>query len=318
MTTSILKSDDLKAVDRTIRAGFLSAYNAKETYNPLWPLVATRQTSESRENLYPLAIDAAQIREWSEGERVKNGLVIESARVANKKFELTYAVSRDDLEDDMSGAVRQLVSRLRSGAGKFRRHPDRLMSSVLINNTTALDGVALFSASHKVNPTDPASASYANTDTGALTLANVVAARAAMLEVKGADGDPVNEDPKVLMVPPALEGTARKIAGADRIIYSGSGTDSNESNVWLGTFMVVVNPYLSAAHGGSDTAWYLTDTSDPEDRGLIYQVRQDVEITTRFNPADPGVFDLDVYTWGARVRHTVAAGNPRRIYRRTG
>ena len=64
--------------------------------------------------------------------------------------------------------------------------------------------------------------------------------------------------------------------------------------------------------------WYDVDNTDPEDRALIYQVREEVEIVTRFNPSDPGVFDLDVYTWGARARRTAAAGNPRRIFRRTG
>jgi len=315
---TILKSDDLRVVDRTLRAAFLTSYNSKESYTPRWPLVATRQTSDGKGNIYPLAIDAAAIREWSEGERVKNGLVIESARVDNVTFELTYSVKADDFNDDLSGSTRQLVSRLRSGAGKFQRHPDKLMSNVLKSNTVCLDGLALFHASHPIDPTNVAAGTYGNTDTGALTMGNVVATRALMLDFKGADGDPVNEDPKILMVPSALEGTARKIAGADKLVYSATLTDSPESNVWVGQFTVIVNPYLSAAHGGSDTAWYLIDSTDSEDRALIYQVRQEPEIVTRFNPADPGVFDLNLYTWGAKARHAVAGGNPRRIYRRTG
>lgn len=315
---TILKSDDLKVVDRTLRAAFLTSYNSKETYTPRWPLVATRQTSEGRGNIYPFAVDAAAIREWTDGERVKNGLVIESARVDNQKFELTYTVKADDFLDDLSGSTRQLVSRLRSGAGKFQRHPDKLMSTVLKSNTVCLDGLALFHASHPIDPTNVGAGTYGNTDTGALTLANVVSTRALMLEFKGADGDPVNEDPKIIMVPPALEGQGKKIAKAERLIYTGTASDSPESNVWQGEFTVIVNPFISAAHGGSDTAWYLIDSTDTEDRALIYQVRLEPEIVTRFNPSDPGVFDLDQYTWGAKARHTVAGGNPRRIYRRTG
>lgn len=315
---TVLKSADLVDLDRTVRAAFETAYNAPETYTPIHTQFATTQQSMSRENLYPLAMDASTIREWSEGERVFNGLVVESARVVNKKFELSYKVARESLDDDMSGTVQRLVSRLRSGAGKFRRHEDKLVFSVIKNNSTALDAVALFSASHPVDISDSSAGTLSNTDSGALTIANLAATRRLMQEFKGADGDPINDDPRVILVPPALEATARKIVGAESIIYTGTATDNPETNVWRGYFTVIVCPYLAAAQGGSDSYWYMVDTTDPEDRALIYQVREEVEIVTRFNPSDPGVFDLDVYTWGARARRTAAAGNPRRIFRRTG
>ena len=87
---TVLKSADLVDLDRTVRAAFETAYNAPETYTPIHTQFATTQQSMSRENLYPLAMDASTIREWSEGERVFNGLVVESVRVVNKKFELSY------------------------------------------------------------------------------------------------------------------------------------------------------------------------------------------------------------------------------------
>lgn len=313
-----ITSSDLQGVDRTVRGAFMQAYTAGDNYTPLWPTFATRQTSEGRDNVYPLGIDAANVREWIEGERVFNGLIIESARVTNKKYELSYAISRDSLDDDLNGSVRMMVSRLRSGAVKYLRQPDKLAFGVIRDNGTCLDGLQLFSASHKINVADPASATFSNTTTGALTLATLISARQAMMEVKSADGEPINYDPKILLVPPALEGTARKIAGADRLIYTGTASDSPESNVWVGAFTVVVCPYLASAQGGSDTAWYLVDATDPEDRAIIYQVRQEVEIVQEFDPDSPKAFELDIYRWGTRARMVVAAGNPKRIFRRTG
>lgn len=314
---ALVKAADLAALDKTIKAGFMDAHGSK-SYTPKHPLIASRQTSTSKKNIYPMAIDAATIREWTEGERVRNGLVLNGPTVTNQKWELTYSIRREDLDDDLSGAVAMALSRVRSGAGKYLRHPDKLVFSVVKDNATSLDGLALFSASHKINPNDPGSATYSNTTSGALTASNLAAARAAMMELKSADGDVANEDPGVILVPPALEQTARKITQADSLIYSGTATDNPETNVWRGSYTVVVAPQLSAAHGGSDAYWYLIDATDMEDRPLIFQEREAVEIVSFFSPTDDNVFELDEYVWGTRARYTAAAGNPKKIARRTG
>ena len=149
----LLKHADLAAMDKTMKAAFMDAYEGRAT--PRWTMIASRQSSSSRQNVYPSVIDAASIREWSEGERVVNGLVIEGASVTNQKWELTYGIRRGDLDDDLTGTVAQAVSRVRSGAGKYQRHPDKLIFNVVKNNGTSLDGLALFHATHKVNPKDP-------------------------------------------------------------------------------------------------------------------------------------------------------------------
>jgi phage major head subunit gpT-like protein len=307
---------DLRRLNMSVRMGFMDAYNAK-SYTPRYPIFATTQQSSSAENIYPQIIDPAAIREWV-GERVVNGLVINGARVANQTFELTYAVRRTDVEDDLTGTIAQAISRVRSGASKFVRHPDKLVMTVLTGNSVCLDGLALFHASHKENPADAGSATYANTASGTLTPTNAAAARSAMMELRSADGDVANENPNVLIVPPALETVARKIANADMVIESNTGTDNLQVNVYKGAYTVVVAPQLSTAHGGNDAYWYMADANDPEDRGVIYQDRDQIEVVSFFNPADESVFTLDEYKWGMRKRHTAAGGNPKKIFRRTG
>ena len=316
----VVKSADLQALDTTVRGAFLDAYRENPIYKPRWPLYATKQTSTSKKNQYPQILDAAVIREWNEGGRVVNGITIDGAEVENQLWEKTYGIDRTDLDDDASGAVREAVSRMRSMAGEYLRHPDKLCAAVLTGNTLALDGVALFSASHKVNPNDPASATFTNTASGGLTAANAADARAALLEMKAANGEPANDGVEVaLIVPPAKELAARKIAQADTIIYSGTGSDSPEQNVFRGAYLVIVEPRLAASYsGGSDTQWYMTDVTDPENRGIIYQEREMVEIVSKFSPTDEDAFKHDRYVWGTRARYTAAAGNPRKILRRTG
>lgn len=309
-------STNLRGLNMSVRTAFMDAYNGKG-YTPRWNIFATQQQSSSRQNIYPQMIDPAAVREWV-GERVVNGLVITGATVTNQTFELTYGVRRVDMEDDLTGTISQAVSRVRSGAGKFLRHPDKLVFGVLKNNSTCLDGLALFHASHSVNPADDGSATFANTGSGALTPTNAAAVRAAMMEIKSADGDVANENPNVIIVPPALETVARKIAQADMIIESNTATDNAQVNVYRGIYTVVVAPQLSAAHGGNDAYWYMADANDTEDRGVIYQTRTPIEVVTYFNPEDDSVFRLDEYQWGMRIRHTAAGGNPKKIFRRTG
>ena len=148
----------------------------------------------SRENLYPLAMDASTIREWSEGERVFNGLVVESARVVNKKFELSYKVARESLDDDMSGTVQRLVSRLRSGAGKFRRHEDKLVFSVI--RTTAPRSTRWHCSRRRTGRHLRLLGGHVQQHRQRRADHRQPRGHPATLqEFKGADGDPINDDP---------------------------------------------------------------------------------------------------------------------------
>lgn len=309
--TTLIKPSGLSALDVTVRTAFMAAYGSPD-YAPRYPQLATVQPSTSAKNQYPQAIDAAAVKEWTDT-RTVHGLVLVGAEVTNQKWELTYGIKREALDDDLSGAVAMLLSRVRSGAGKFARHKDKLVFNVLKNNSTCLDGLALFHDSHKVNPADAGAGTFDNNiGSTALTANNAAAGRAQMMELKGPDGDPINENPRVLIVPPALELTGRKIAEADEIVFSGN---ANETNVYKGQYTVVVVPQLGAAFSGSDTTWFLADATDAEDRGLIVQERDPVEIVALFSPTDPQVFARDEYQWGARARYTAAAGNPKKIFR---
>lgn len=314
----IVRHADLVALDRVLRGAFMGAYESPN-YKPKWPLWAGFQNSTSKKNTYPMVLDPASIREWTEGERSYNGIVIEGANVTNQLWELSYEIPRVEYEDDATGVTRQAVSQVKSGAAKYLRHPDKLCTNVLVNNSTCFDGLALFHASHKVNPADAASATVSNTDSGALTANNAATARKVLVEMPTSEGDAANDAEKIaLIVPPALELTARKIAQADIVIHTATATDTAESNVYRGMYDVIVLPRLGAAFSGSDSYWYMADVTDPEDRAVIFQERQKVEMVSMFSPSDPAAFELDRFRWGTRARYTAAAANWHKIVRRTG
>lgn len=302
------KSSDLAALDTVVRASFTEAFSAKDGYQPWSTRVATMETSTSASNIYHYGIDSGNFREWAEGERHINSVGAGSMTVTNTKRELTYAVKREALDDDVSGALRSVVAKVRGAAGKLQRLPDRLLATLLNANPTSLSGVSLFNASHPI----PGTSRTFDNDFGstALTRDNAIAVRAAMLTIRGSDGDIINTDPRILLVPAELEDTARQIAYGNLRVSSGAAID----NPAKGLFDVVVAPQLSA---NSTSTWYLVDASDPYDRGLIHQVRDAAELVALFNPSDPQAFMRDEYVWGLRERSAVAAGNPARIARGT-
>lgn len=67
---------------------------------------------------------------------------------------------------------------------------------------------------------------------------NYAAARAAMQSLKGESGDPLGIMPNLLVVPPTLEGSARKIVKNE---YAANGA----TNEWFGTADVLPVPYLA-------------------------------------------------------------------------
>jgi phage major head subunit gpT-like protein len=74
----------------------------------------------------------------------------------------------------------------------------------------------------------------------------------------GPDGLPVMVDPTILLVPTALEQTAKELMNSQYVV--GPTTAKTPSaNVWQGSFQPLVSPWLSNStlSGASSTAWYL-------------------------------------------------------------
>lgn len=147
---------------------------------------------------------------------------------------------------------------------------------------TAGDAVALVSTSHTRTDGGAVISNYATTDLNESALETALVAMRATVDDKG---QLVGVNPDTLLVAPAQEKEARILLESQLRV----GTANNDINPYQGRLKIVVWDRLGSAAGGSDTAWFLLDSSVHK---LLY-----------FNRSDSGLqgpeydFDNDVAKW---------------------
>ena len=116
--------------------------------------IATVVRSTSRQTTYPWLGRTTKFREWL-GDRVVQALEAHTYTIANKDFEDTVSISRNDIEDDTYGVYEPVIEQL---GWDTKVHPDSLLFTMVKNavNNPALvlsfDSQPFFSASHPVGP----------------------------------------------------------------------------------------------------------------------------------------------------------------------
>lgn len=280
---------------------FQEVFKATPTY---WDKLATRVPSNSKEQRHAWLKKLPQLREWI-GPRQVNNLSVNLQALVNKKFEDTFAVDREDLEDDQIGVYMPAVEGL---AEQARKWPDRMVIEALMTgeDNESHDGQNFFSASHPVNPDDASLSTQSNYDSSgkALSPTNYAAARAGMMSLKGEDGVPLEISPNLLVVPPQLETTARQILHAETIANAvGVNAAQSATNIFRGTAEVLVIPRLAS----EATTWYLLDTTRSI-KPFIYQDRKAPEFTYLNKADDQDAFMQDKYYFGVRARGAAGYG----------
>lgn len=129
------------------------------------------------------------------------------------------------------------------------------------------DGKALFATDHPIKAGGTQSnMTTMDLDEDALELAMVT-----MRATRDNKGELQMVQPDTLVVPPALEKEARILLESQQR----TGTANNDINPYKGKLKLIVWDFLGSAAGGSDTAWFLIDSSmdslnwfNRDDRGL--------------------------------------------------
>lgn len=125
--------------------------------------VATVVPSTTKSNEYGWLGKFPKMREWI-GDRVINGMMTHGYTIANKAFELTVGVDRDDIDDDNLGIYNPMMVEMGQAAGE---KPDELVFGLLANGHQSLcyDGQNFFDTDHPVlNADGVTTASQANLD----------------------------------------------------------------------------------------------------------------------------------------------------------
>lgn len=129
---------------------------------------------------------------------------------------------------------------------------------------------------------------------------------------KDADNKPLAVEPRVLLVPTALEVTALELMQSTNYNTGGAATDTKvpNKNIWAGRFTPAVSSYLSntGITGNSTTAWYLL--GDQNDVAVIEVCFLDGIETPLIESAD-----ADFNVLGIQARGTLHFGVAKQDYR---
>lgn len=238
------------------------------------------------------------VREWI-GPRQLKGLKDNNYTITNKDFEATIVADRNEVEDDQIAGI---IPRVKDLARVAREFPHKLCSDLLKNGTSdlAYDGVAFFSDATGVRVNDNL---IAGTGTSlAQVEADLATARSAMFKFVDDQGQPMGIEGNLVVCPPELEYTFRKIMQ--------SSTAPGQSNSG------VINPFQSMISGvvvdhrlTDANDWYLLSTKYAI-RPLIIQVRKQPEFVSMDKSDDSNVFMQRELIWGVDFRMGYGYGLP--------
>jgi len=152
-------------IDLTFR-GFKSIYTtAFMAAKVFHPDLAMTVASSGRDEHYGWLGQFPRLREWLAGEREVKQLEAFGFTIANRKFESTVGVKRDDFADDRLGVFKPMFAEMGQLA---RQHPDELIFELLASGFTSLcyDGEPFFAPEHPSVDRAGAAALVSNMQTG--------------------------------------------------------------------------------------------------------------------------------------------------------
>ena len=168
------------------------------------------------------------------------------------KYTKSVDVPKNFFDDDQHTVISKMVEDM-ARLGKMTQNKNAF--SVFNNgfsSQTTNDGVALFSNSHTTLGGDTVD----NLETAALADASLNTAMTSLIEQKTQDGTLGGHEAACLLVPTALFKTAVEITKST--VKTGANNDTlNYYSEYYPGLMVKQTPFLGAANGGDDAAWFL-------------------------------------------------------------
>lgn len=282
----LVNKQNLAEIFVNLKTTFHNAFAAAPTQ---WQKIAMLVPSTGSQEDYGWLSNFPRMKKWIGDKHIKS-LAAFKYSIVNDDWEATVEVDRNHIEDDKLGIYKPQAEMAGASAAQL---PDEIVMDLVNQGFTNLcfDGQAFFDTDHEV-----AGASVSNKGTVALSVATQAAviasygaARTAMRKFKDDEGRPLNVNPNVLLVPPALEAIALAIVNNDRL-------DDGKANPYKGTAEVVVDARLT-----SDTAWFLLDTTKAV-KPFIYQERKAPVFVSQTDMNADDVFSRKQYKFGAEAR----------------
>ncbi|WP_293766595.1 Mu-like prophage major head subunit gpT family protein [uncultured Aquitalea sp.] len=282
----IINASTLKAIFVNLKTTFNNAFDAAPSQ---WQKIAMEVPSTARSNDYKWLSTFPRMQKWI-GEKAVKALAASGYTITNDDWEATVEVDRNDIDDDNLGIY---APQAQMAGYSAKQLPDEIVFDLVSKGFTnqCYDTQYFFDIDHPVG-----TQSVSNKGTKKLSaasqaaaMASYGAARTAMKKFKDDEGRPLNITPNVLLVPPALEDTARALLTNDRL-------DDGKANPYKGTAELVVDARLT-----SDDAWFLLDTTKPV-KPFIYQNRKKPVFVQQTDPQADDVFMRRKFKFGAEAR----------------
>ena len=274
------------ALNGSLNKGIAQAWNGWQKFS----MVVNSNSSVER---YPVMLVQGTMREWV-GARVVHSLDGKTLDVRNRDYEHTEGVSRNDIEDDTIGLYSPLFEAMGVNAANLW---GMLATEALCNPGNWADGAAFYKTDRQFGR-----ATINNKVTGALSLSTYETARARMLGFCDAAGSPLGLIPDLLVVGPALEGTAKQILKADLTVSGGATV----SNVHRDEAEIVVDPYMVGDHANK---WFLICTTRGI-RPIAVQKRKEGALVRWDSDSDLCVKEHNRNDYGLHFRGAAAAVGP--------
>lgn len=257
-------------------------------------IAATRPVNDFKTvTSYRLIGDDMYEKVGPDGE-IKHGTLGEQSYTnrADTYAKLLSVTRQDQINDDM-GALTTAPKKLGRG------------SALKVNDvfwTEFMNNAAFFAAG---NANYIAGATAGITTESRLSIDGLARARLTFLNQTDTESKPLGVEPRLLLVPPALETTAWQLLNSLEVRDTTASTKAPTGNPHAGRYQSVVSTYLSNAAyaGNSALAWYLL--ADPEDLPVIEVVFLNGQETPTIETAD-----ADFGTLGVQMRgyHDFGAG----------
>lgn len=292
----IINQPNLQALRTSLELRFREGYEQAEAWAQR---ISTEIPSNSKTSTYGWMADQVTIREWI-GPRIAQAMSEHEYVLANVPFEATLKIPRDNILDDNLGIYTSVLAPQFGNA--LAKHPDRsIVTRVFDTNPTAFDGQALWSDAHPCYDDD--GTTYDNDFALALpaddlwtAYQNVITVRSEMRTRIGENGEILEVNPRLLVVPPQKEHVAIQLATADKLpmgASSVSGGLAEGVNTLKGLIDYLVVPEL--AH--EPDYWYMFDDTKPL-KAIIWQVRSQPVFRSFDTGTEMHAFMQNEYVYG--------------------
>jgi phage major head subunit gpT-like protein len=218
---------DTVFLEKMLKGNFEDAYEQfqGDRYAKILALLATEIPSTSASEKFGWLGAFPAVREWI-GDKQAGTMNDYNYTIANKDWEMTIDIDRNELDDDQMGRI---LPRLQMMAQKLKSWKGKLVAQFLASGTTGLayDGSAFFA-----NRTAPNDNLLAGTgETLALIKADIQSARAAMQEFVDDKGEPLGLEMDTIICPSGLEALMLEACLSPDSI-AGAGI-KNPINTWI-------------------------------------------------------------------------------------